>query len=422
MGLFQIKKYFFYLIVSLWLFNLFSCSVREHDNVFDPKSGIDSLNFELILTKADSLISFFWYPPGNVDYQGFHIYRRVLGQDKFSSRAVLNSKQTTFTDTVVSFDFKYFYYLTLIGQSGESPPTKILATIPGPGTIWVLDRWDEYIYKYSYDLQHHYLKHYAIWIPQDLAFNKKEHQALITYPLFHYAELIDAKSGQLINDINDLKYPYACAFHPLQKSFWISDSGGYLYRFQAGNLQNKRLIDDGLNKPVTVAIDADGLVYVLDAGLNQILLYNAGGSKVDAITDPWKITFVTVNHKTNQVYFISKKADSAKLYQYLTLSKEKKLILKEQNIDLIRQSSYDQTLWLVQNFENSARIVQLSVDGLRLKNLNGYKKIEDLAVNPYNGNLVVADRGAHQVVHLSLTGEIIGKLSNAPFPFRIIIQ
>lgn len=420
--MFQIKKYFFYLIFALWLFSLFSCSVRERNNVFDPESGIDSLNFKLILNKADSLISFYWYPPGNVDYRGFHIYRRLNGQNKFISRAVLAKNQTTFTDTTVAFDLKHFYYLTLIGRSGESPPTKILATIPGPGTIWVLDRWDEYIYKYSYDLQHEYLKHYAIWIPQDLAFNDKQNQVLITYPLFHYAELMDAESGQLIDDINDLKYPYGCAFHPLQNTFWVSDSSGYLYRFQANDLQNKEIIDDALRKPLTVAIDGDGLVYVLDTGLNQIVLYGAGGNKLTTITDSWAISSLTVNPKTNQTYFLSKKADSSKIYLYLSLSKEKKLIFKGQNFDLIRQSAFDKTLWLVQNFDESAKILQLSADGVRLKSLSGFKKIEDLAVNPYNGNLVVADHGAHQVVHLLLTGEIIGKISNAPFPFRIIIQ
>ncbi len=422
MGLFQIKKFFFFLITVVLSFNFWACSVRERDNVFDPKSRIDSLNFRLVLTKADSLISFYWYPPGNIDYQGYHIYRKLAGQNNFSSRAELSKSQTLFTDSSVIFDLKHFYYLTLIGKSGESPPTKILATIPGPGTIWILDRWDEYIYKYSYDLQHQYLKHYAIWIPQDLAFNKMEHQVLITYPLFHYAELIDSETGQLIDDIRDLQYPYACVFHPKQNTFWVSDSSGYLYRFDAANLQNKQLLDEELRRPLIMDIDREGVVYLLDQGLNQIILYGAEGTRLATITDSWAISWLSLSKKNGQVYFISKQGDSSRVYQYWFLTKEKKLIFKDLNIDLVTISEFDQTLWLVQNFEEAAKILQLSTDGLRLKKLSGYKKIEDLAVNPYNGNLVIADEGAHQVIHLSLNGEMIGKINNAPFPFRIIIQ
>ena len=298
----------------------------------------------------------------------------------------------------------------------------MLRTIPGPGKIWILDRWDEYFYKYSYDLRHKYLTHYAIWIPQDLALNKKAGQLMVTYPLFHYVELIDSQSGVLINAIQDLRYPFACVYHARQNTFWLTDSTGYLYRFKANNLQDKELIDDALNKPVTLVTDAFGNVYLLDTGLNQIIVYEASGARINKISDYGKLTFLTVDATGHYVHFISKQADSSRIYLYSPLTHKTRLLYSALNIDVVRQSPLDQTLWLVQNNASDARILQLSDQGVRLKSLSGYKKIEDLAVNPYNGNIVIADRKLHQVCHLTFSGQLIGTIDDAPFPFRILIE
>ncbi|RLD13157.1 hypothetical protein DRI50_07705, partial [candidate division KSB1 bacterium] len=209
----NIKISVLWILLLTLLMLITHCSVRKHTNVFDPKSGIDTLDMKLELRSADSIVTLSWIPHYDTEIKGFHLYRRAGNQTQFSSLAILPAGQTEYRDSLVQFDTPYAYYLTLIGASGESPPTPVLKTVPGPGQIWVLDRWNEYILKFSYDMRHRLLSHYAIWIPQALAFNKQKNLAIITYPLYHYAEVIDPTSGLLKQEITDIRYAYACAFN-----------------------------------------------------------------------------------------------------------------------------------------------------------------------------------------------------------------
>ncbi len=400
-----------------------SCSVRERDNIFDPKSNLDTLNFKLLLKRADSVIQFNWNPPTNIDYKGFSIYRKVAGQATFTKIANLPSNSRSFTDSSIFMDDLHSYYLTIVGFSRESPPTPVLATIPGPGKIWILDQWNEYFYKYSYDLRYKFLTHYAIWIPHDLALNKKEHQLLVTYPFFHYVEILDSENGQFLDEIEDIRYPYACIYHPIQNSYWITDSTGILYQYSANNFKNRKIIDQHLKRPVMLAIGGAGKVYLLDKGLNQILMYNQNGIKIKSFTGYQQLTFVSARPPGTNVFFIEQSDDTeSRIYKYSQISDRTTLFYTGPNISLVRESPFDQTVWIVQHSGGKAEILQLSANGLRLKSWNGYQKIEDLAVNPVNGNIIIADRGLHQIIHKQANGKLIGKIENAPYPFRILIE
>ncbi|EHO41508.1 NHL repeat containing protein [Caldithrix abyssi DSM 13497] len=420
----NIKKLIVSLFFCLATVSLFfvACSVRERDNVFDPQNKLDSLDIPLTLTTADSLISFYWNPPSGIEFTGFHIYRKVSGQNHFTSRAVLPPTQSSFTDTSLSFDVLHSYYLTLIGRSLESPPTRVLNTVPGPGKIWLLDRWDEYFYKYSYGLRHRLLTHYAIWIPEGLALNRSDRQVLVTYPLFHYAELLDSESGALLAAIENIRYPYACAYHPAQKAFWITDSTGSLYRFSASGSQEAELIDDGLKKPLTIVIDASGNVYVLDFRLNRIVIYDQNGNQTNVIDDYERLIFLAGNQGGTHLYFINQSQTGNEVYRYSVLSGDAEKVYSGQGAAIVRENPQDQALWLAENMDNVARILQLSPSGVRLTTLDGFKHIEDIAINPYNGNVVVADSRLHQLIHLKPDGRVIGKISDAPFPYRIVIE
>ncbi len=418
----QLLSTAFLLILATLMGWPISCSVRERDNIFDPKNPIDSLDLSLTLTSADSLISFYWHAPGGVSFKGFHLYRKLAGEPDFSSRAILAATQTTFTDTAQGFDIPHAYFLTLIGASTESPPSKQLHVVPGPGQIWLLDRWDEYFYKFSYDLRHKLLTHYAIWIPQDLAVNKAQQQILVTYPLFHYAELLDSQTGALLQDIETIAYPYACVFHAQQNAYWISDSTGYLFRAWANNVQNPELIDDALRKPIGLLVDAQGDIHVLDLRLNQIITYDLNGNRLNTISDFDQPIFLGLNTSGTHLYVINRGPTQNEIFRISTLNQQAVKIFADSNLTLIKQSPIDGSLWIVQNNKTSAKILQLSDNGVRLNTLGGFGNIADLAVNPYNGNIVIADRKLHQVIHMRANGNVIGKVENAPYPYRIFIE
>lgn len=421
----NIKISVLWILLLTLLMLITHCSVRKHTNVFDPKSGIDTLDMKLELRSADSIVTLSWIPHYDTEIKGFHLYRRAGNQTQFSSLAILPAGQTEYRDSLVQFDTPYAYYLTLIGASGESPPTPVLKTVPGPGQIWVLDRWNEYILKFSYDMRHRLLSHYAIWIPQALAFNKQKTLAVITYPLYHYAEVIDPTSGLLKQEITDIRYPYACAFNPKSRAFYISDSIGALYQFTPnGSVQ---LLDGELGKPEEIVFDAQGNAAVLDSYKKALILYQADGTRRAEITGFnghrfRSLRFLSVNQAGSYFYFIERNDTSDVLFRLSTLTDSISPVFEGQGLRAVRESPMDHSLWLAVNSDNGANILQLSPSGLRLNTLNGFKFITDIAVNPINGNLIIADRDAHQVIHVRSDGSRIGVFKEAPYPFKVYIE
>ncbi|NOX89968.1 MAG: hypothetical protein GXO77_13165, partial [Calditrichaeota bacterium] len=302
-----------------------------------------------------------------------------------------------------------------------------LKTIPGPGKIWLLDRWSEDIYQFSYDLQHKFKTHYAIWIPQEMAFDKKRGLALITYPLYHYAELLSLQTGALIEEVTDIRYPYACAYEPVQKSFWITDSTGALYKYFPLNNEAPVLLDNRLQKPAQIVFDFSGRAYVLDKRQNTIFVYTLTGNKEKSVRSfddqPFNnLIFLDRNRNGTQLYFIDKNGDECNLYRYSTLTDSIEQIYKSPFLSIIRESPVDRTLWVAENEKQTAKIMQLSYAGIRLKTLTGFKYIQDFIINYYNGNLIIADRGAHKLLHIRPDGSLIGVYSDAPYPYKVYIE
>ncbi len=421
----QFKIWLFTALLSGLLLASFRCSVRKHDNIFDPQSGIDTLDMKLELRSADSVICFSWYPHYQAEITGYHLFRKIGNQRTFTSLAVLPATQTRFCDSLVHYDISYAYYLRLIGISDESPPTSVLRTVPGPGQIWVLDRWNEYILKFSYDMRHELLSHYAIWIPQALALNSAKSLAVITYPLYHYIEVIDPATGALKEEVTSVRYPYACVFNRTENNFWITDTTGALYEFGLnGTLQ---LLDGKLSKPEEIAFDAQGRGVVLDAGQHALILYHSDGTRRGKITGFngqrfGSLKFLTAGSQGRYFYFIASGDTCEILYRLSTLTDSLTRLYQESGLQVVRENPKDHTLWLAVNGTHKAKILQLSDDGLRLNTLSGFGYIEDFALNPVNGNLVIADPEAHRVLHLRSDGSKVGVYTKAPYPFKVYIE
>ncbi len=413
----------FWLLLSAF----FGCSVRDRSNIFDPKSGIDTLNMRLYLRSADSVITLQWYNTYDVSIKGYHLYRRAEGETNFSGLAILPPEQTLFGDSSVQYDHSYAYYLTLIGESGESPPTPVLQTTPGPGKIWLLDRWNEYILKFSYDLRFALQTHYAIWIPQALAMDRRHHTGVLTYPAYHYAELFDLRTGELYDELTAVRYPYACAYEPLSRMYWLTDSSGALYRFSADNIRAPQLLDNRLGKPVALAFDENGNAFVLDARTKQIVVYDAQGQRSTTIAQYQGQRFnrlidLKAAPDKRFVYFIDEQPQGNALYRFSVLTDSLNWVCTLQGMEIVRPSPLDQTLFVAINLDEQAKILQLSARGARLNSWQGFKYITDFAINPVNGNLVIADKVLHQLVHLYPDGRILGRFNKAPYPYKVYIE
>ena len=84
---------------------------------------------------------------------------------------------------------KAWCHVCLKGKDTKSNPTNLVSAIPGPGEIWLLDRWDFEALNLSYDLQNVKRRNYGVWTPQDLSVSITNDLALITYPSYNYFEV-----------------------------------------------------------------------------------------------------------------------------------------------------------------------------------------------------------------------------------------
>jgi len=410
-----------YIILLLVLF-LLSCQERTRNNIFDPQSGIDSVNLSLRITESDSLIRLNWAVPRNIDFKGFNLYRKKEGESSFTLRTRLQPFIHAFCDTVKAFDVAYSYYLTLIGSDGQSPPSKQVSTMPGPGTFWVLDSWNFVIWHLTYDLQNLIGAKYTIWIPQALALSRQDSLALITYPAYHYFELFNYRTSQSIAGSDVLKHPFDCVYDPFAAGFWLSDSSGGLYFYDP---QTKQIVQKTLfpQKPLQIAVDSDQL-FILDAKRKALLVFDKKGSTIRAVTTVDSIRFnnpyfIELDRRNHLIYLLDHSVQGDFLYCLNTALTQARFLFSGNKLDMVRADHRNGILWLAKHDKNNAEILQLSDLLPRLIDLKGFKYISDFKISPYTNNLIIADPGQGKVFHYRSNGILIGVSEQALYPFKV---
>ncbi|HID39852.1 MAG TPA: hypothetical protein EYP36_10110 [Calditrichaeota bacterium] len=421
----RIHKFVVLFLTSLCSLNFGGCEPRERTNIFDPLAKIDSLDLGLTITSADSIIGLRWSAPYIVQYDGFHLYRRMGNEKDYKKIASLPAWQKFYRDSIPTYDILYRYYVIVQGQSGTSPPSHSAQVTPGPVSFWVLDSWLYLTMHLTYDLNHTIVTRYGVWEPQDLALDKKNDRALITYPLFHYFEIIDMRDGSGLAYNYELDYPFVSLFIPQVDEFWLADTSSGLYKVDPLTGKSILFFSETVT-PLQMVSDAR-FVYVLDTGLRNILTFDLDGNlnrTVDmldtvVLQNP---QFIEKTTRDGNLFIIDLNKTEEILYRYNVNDDSVRLIFKGQGLKTVRVESQGRYLWVSVNNEQGGELLQLSPEGLRLKTLNGFKYIADFRINKYNGGLLVADPGQKELIHIREDGTLIGKYSETIFPLKVYTQ
>lgn len=408
-------------LVLLFSF-LISCSERDRTNIFDPKARIDTLDISIFITSADSIITVKWFPPTSIHFNGFHIYRKTKTQSNFSKIASLPANQYEYKDYDIAFDVTYSYYLTIQGESTESPPTAVLKVTPGPLSFWILDRFGFNIFKTTYDLQHKRLTKYALWIPENLTFDPRHNLVLVTYPQYRFAEIFDGQSGITKVNLDEFTHPYDCIFEPEQGKFWLTDSSGYLFRVNPIDGSHD-IIDQSLHNPTQIIFHNQN-IYVIERGRQQIVVYNPGGLKIRTIKNIAEFSLVNplLIHSTalhDDLYIIDKTSTSNVLYRYLPIQNSAQKIFENEYLKGVQFNPTDNSIWLSIDNELNSKLMQLSEAGDRLIELKGFSSIMDFKINPGQGTIIVSDYRGRIVSHIRQDAETIGIFKEAIYPSKV---
>ena len=402
-----------------------SCQDRTRNNIFDPKTTVDSLNLYMRVSRSDTVIELNWSKPHGVDFSGFNLYSRKLPDENFYLLASLPDSQREYQQNGISLDEQYEYYLTVLGEDGESVPTKVLKTVPGSETFWVLDQWDFTILRYSYDFRQLLSRRYAVWFPQSLALAPEYETAVVTYPAYRYFEVFDMYTSELKAGSEDMPRPYVCQYDERSRGFWIADSSIGLYFYSIGeNLLS--LKSTSTQKAVQLVVEDSG-IWVVDRGLKALLFFNRNGPLGRTVrafgtlrlVDPY---FLEIDDVNNFYYVLDRTGQYDKIYRFRNDFSTAVQIYQGENVSIVRYDNYSNSVWLVENNAQNAKILQLSRDGARLNELAGFDYVTDFRIKQQNGNIIVADLGNRKITHLRPDGSIVGFTQNFVYPFKVYIQ
>jgi len=421
----MVLKHVLTLLVISSLFLLF-CQQREHANIFDPQNQADSLDLNLHIVQSDSIVRLVWNAPSPERYSGFKVYRKSSGEAGFSVVGSVRAGHTAFNDSSVQSDRNYWYYVTVTGEDAESPPTKALHTMPGAGTFWLLDYWDFYIYRLTYDLEHIIATKYAVWRPQEMSFTPDFSAALLTYPEYHYFELFSPANGSGIRGFDDLNHPFACIYNQEMQAFWVGDSSGGLYTLGSSDAR-PQMLSDLPRRPIKICKNKEKLYFVLDMGRHSILIFASDGTLIRSVNRLGEKTlenpfFIASSPATGDVFVLDAAEGTNYLYRYNPDTDAAQQLFSDAYLSAVTFDSVDQSLWLAINMPDSAKILQLFLSDLRLTEHNGFIKVSDIVLSPYTGHILVADAGKKELTHFRRDFSRIGVFKRALYPFRIYNQ
>ena len=412
--------------ILIILFCLFQCADRDRNNIFDPSSGIDSLDISLYITSSDSVITIHWYAPRKVDYKGFDLYRKTVNQDSFQQIASFSADKLEYTDRNIINDITYQYYIKVVGEDNESPPTKVLQVTPGPLKFYILDYWGFAIYKLTYDVQHILSTRYTSWMPENLALDPAGNWAMITYPQLHYYDVYSRRSGSTELSGTEFNRPFGCIYNPKQNKFWFTDSSGYLYSLDPLTA-SAELIDQNLVQPTQIIYTEHG-IFVMDIKTAQIIRFTTSGQRQETIEnmgDTHLIRPIYINYASNnaELYIIDRVSDDNRiLYRYSFLSDSVDIVNQHKYLNGIQVNTNDNSVWISINEPENSVLMQLSSEGIRLNEIAGFSGISDFKYISETNTIIVADPVDYLVKHIRPNGSVIGVFNKASYPSKVYVE
>jgi len=245
-------RFIFYIIPVLGVTGIFiSCSERPKDNPFDP-SGHEPVSLSVLSFNQSIRLS--WGDPDLAYFTGFNIYRKAEGIDKSYTRIAENMLQTRrdFTDYQIQYHTTYSYYITVNGTDMESQPSQTVSITPGPGYNWIVDTENFEIIKTTYDTEHIISTYSTSWPPTDIAVSSAADAVIVLYLRYGIVEKLDL-TGNFVAGYEQIAYPGAIAYEPVDSLFWIADTSGILYTLHPRK-DEINIVSYSLSQPVYIDV------------------------------------------------------------------------------------------------------------------------------------------------------------------------
>jgi len=414
------------LIIGLIIFSGLSCTVREKLNPFDPNGRLN-LNLSIVSTEQDVRLS--WDRPNLEGYTGFNIHRRWEGID--STYKIIASNlppdSRSYTDSYLSYRQHYSYYITLVSEGIESKPSNTVSITPGPGTVWIADKWGYQLLHTTYDVEHMIASYSTNWPPTDLAVARELNTGLILYNEYGYMEGIVLNPLQSRQVIASVAHPFRVVYDPSAASFWVIDSSGYLYQLNASTFQLVPISSTLIN-PVQISISSQAnRINIVDRRSKKILFFDRNGNYVSeistiqgqALQQPERYAATS---NLSRSWIVDRTGNGDLIYTRTASDEDFQCIDTLADAGDLSLTSDRDLVWIV-SFDNlDASIMQLSATGTRPLELRGYYNPYDIEIDRYDQTLLVADTGNGRVLHYDNNDQILGRYLNLYYPVKVVVE
>jgi hypothetical protein len=398
---------------------IYACSDRPRLNPLDP------LNPEtrgkpsgLSVMSVRDTVTLQWDELDLRDLNGFRIYRQVEGQAGFSFLAQTPPEANSYHHPGATFGLAHAYRISAVAADFESLLSDGVTITPGPTFSWLADERTGDLIQLTHDGLHEILRVRTfgipirlqidaargyVWVlnrfggeflrldrnkqltagnqrldgPADLAVDQVDGCVWVADSLSNGLMKFDS-AGALIKTFEAYKKIAALAVHPLTADLWALDraSQRVLILSRAGDLRRVAPVD--LRRPADIAIDArTNKVWIADG--DRVLKLNAQG-------DPEQIAAPALRF----AYRIA--ADEASGGCWVI----------------------DYSLGL-----QSSDVIKLKPTGEALFTSKGFDIPENLAVNPFDGACLIADRGNRRLVRLAADGRQLGTYERVSSPVAV---
>ncbi len=414
------------LTISVLACCIWSCAEREKQNPFDPNG---QLNLNLSVTSRGQKVELSWGQPNLEGYSGFRIHRRQEGIDSTFKiiEANLPPEYRQYIDDNAIYQKRYSYYLTVVGAGIESKPSNTVSIVPGPGNVWIVDKWGFQLVYSTYDVEHVISNYFTNWPPTDLAIATDLQKGLILYDNYGTIEGFDMTSMKSLIQITTITHPFKAIYDPEVTSFWVIDSTGYLYRIDPVTFQ-VQVIPSILDKPVQISISGiGGHIDIVDQGLNKIIQFDHNGNYISEIStvqnQPLILPERYVESQDRKYFWLIDDTGAwDRIYTRTNNSEAFQCIDSLKTAGDISCVADSALIWIVNLNNIDSSVMQLSASGTRQIELMGYYNPYDLEINRYDGTLLVADSGNRRVVHYDQYHQVLGINFNLNFPIKVMVE
>jgi hypothetical protein len=225
---------------------------------------------------------------------------------------------------------------------------------------------------------------------------------------------------------SDLDRPYDCVYDRILDRFWITDSTGSLYRINATSQLIVSVYDEFV-RPTEISTFRSNTIYVLDKGDKKIHRFTNSGTHLGVLQTVGDISLLdpqlfSMDNKNGNVYIVDRRETGDILLLYQPQMDSARTIYDGSTIMAMDVNENNQTIWIVDRNDLNSVIMQLSSDGIRQTELEGYTNPIDVQVNPYNGNIIIIDAANSTVWHLRADKSIIGSYNESRQPYKVLIE